>query len=188
MIKTTTYCFIILLLLMFSCSKKNLKEENNHTLLELINTRLEVAPLVAKSKWNTKKPINDSVREKIILDSVKVKAQKLGIDKQFARDFFKAQFKAGKMVQIELHEKWTKDSQPPFIPNPDLTTEVRPVLDSLTPLLLLELRKIQQTNGRSLEKLKNSARKVINTNFNDSVIKTAISPIELYLQKNSITY
>ncbi|UKB78316.1 hypothetical protein [Chryseobacterium sp. MEBOG07] len=44
--------------------------------------------------------------EKTILDSMHVKAKKLRIDEIFARDFFKAQFEAGKIKQRQLHKQW----------------------------------------------------------------------------------
>lgn len=96
--------------------------------------------MVAKSKWNTKVPIDDPIREKSILDSVEVKAGKLGVDKSL-HGIFQAQFIAGKIVQKQLLEQWENQNQMPFNPVPDLGTQVRPVLDSLTPLLLIELEK-----------------------------------------------
>jgi|APHig2749369809_1036254.scaffolds.fasta_scaffold21250_2 chorismate mutase len=171
-----------LFLATFSCIETP-KQENNKVLLQLMNKRLEVAPLVAKSKWNTKAPINDSIREKTILDSVEARASRMGLDKHFARDFFQAQFEAGKKVQTQLHEKWKKEAQPPFDPAINLATEVRPVLDSLTPLLLVELKKIQLANNKqSFENFKKSARNIIHTEFDDNVVEIAIKPIKSHLK------
>ncbi|MET3020116.1 gamma subclass chorismate mutase AroQ [Flavobacterium hydatis] len=171
---------ILIAIFLFCVSFTN-KHEND-TLLRLMNKRLEVAVLVAKSKWNTKSPIDDPVREKIILDSVKNKAKKMGIDENLALDFFQAQFVAGKMIQRQLHGKWKAENREPFKPTVDLKTQVRPVLDSLTPLLLLELKKLQPNSGnvRLLKRLKRNARKIINSDFNDEVVETAIKPIENY--------
>jgi chorismate mutase, putative len=115
---------------------------DKETLLKLIDKRLSVSPLVAKSKWNTKAPIDDPIREKIILDSVGVKAKKLGIDEGFAIAFFQAQFEAGKKVQRQFHNQWLAENKGPFNPSPNLANEVRPILDSLTPYLLMELKKL----------------------------------------------
>jgi len=181
--KKSLISLVGLLSLTLGCIDAPIKEENNKVLLQLINTRLEVAPLVAKSKWNTKTPINDPIREKTILDSVEASASKMGLDKHFARDFFQAQFEAGKKVQVQLYEKWEKEAQPPFDPTINLATEVRPILDSLSPLLLLELKKIQLSNNKqSFENFKKSARNIIYTKFDDEVVEIAIKPIESYLK------
>jgi chorismate mutase len=174
--------FNSILIVLFLLGVSFTNREENDTLLKLMNKRLEVAVLVAKSKWNTKAPIDDPVREKIILDSVKNKAKKMGIDENLALDFFQAQFVAGKLIQRQLHKEWQTENRGPFEPNVDLKTEVRPVLDSLTPLLLLELKKLKPNSGnvRLLKRLKKDARKIINSNFNDEVVETAIKPIENY--------
>ncbi|MCS3530602.1 gamma subclass chorismate mutase AroQ [Chryseobacterium sp. JUb7] len=168
----------------FSCTNQNRISKTYDTgiLLKLIDKRLQVAPLVAKSKWNTKVPIDDPIREKNILDSVEVKAGKLGVDKKFARNFFQAQFTAGKIVQKQLLEQWENQNQMPFNPVPDLGTQVRPVLDSLTPLLLIELEKIKPNSCRqeSLDQLKIKSRQIINIRFDDHIVKTAVKPIEDY--------
>jgi chorismate mutase len=166
-----------------SCVSRYDQKNNHDPLLKLIDARLKVAPLVAKSKWNTKAPIDDPVREKVILDSVKSKAQKMGLDENVAIHFFQAQFEAGKMVQRQLHNQWQKRNQPPFNPAPDLATEVRPVLDSLTPLLLLELKKnkTHTLDAQSITKLRKDARKIISPEFTNDVVETAIQPLEAFV-------
>ncbi|RMZ59663.1 gamma subclass chorismate mutase AroQ [Chryseobacterium nematophagum] len=186
--------FLILLaglfLIITACNSKPLQnndlDNNKEILLRLINKRLSISPIVARSKWNTKAPIDDPAREKIILDSVQAKAKKLGIDENFAKDFFQAQFEAGKIVQRQLHKQWQTQNQGLFDPSPDLANEVRPILDSLTPQLLMELKKIKPNScsQQSLEKLNGEARKIIASEFNDQVIKTAIKPIENYCKKH----
>lgn len=192
LIARNIYTFIqILLMGIFlsgiSCSdcSQNSNHENHHgkeALLKLINKRLLVAPLVAKSKWNTKAPIDDPAREKIILDNVDIQSEKVGVDQAFARNFFQAQFEAGKIVQRRLHHQWQVQNLGPFDPVPELATEVRPVLDSLTPLLLVELKKITpcSCSNRSLKRFKNDAREIISSAFDDQVVKTAIEPIADY--------
>ncbi|WP_415328983.1 chorismate mutase [Chryseobacterium sp. MMS23-Vi53] len=159
--------------------KQTFKENENNVLLKLINTRLQVAPLVAKSKWNTKKAIYDPVREKIILDSIEVQSKKLGVNNMFAHHFFRAQFEAGKIKQRQLHHKWQTEHQELFRPAPDLAIEVRPILDSLNPLLLLSLKKIN-CNNQSLKVFRQEARMIIDNSFDDRIVETAIKPIEDY--------
>jgi len=177
--------YIFFILSSISCVNHNIQTPEDKILLTLMNKRLEVAPLVAKSKWNTKTPIDDPGREKIILDSVQAKAHKLGVNEDLARSFFQAQFEAGKIIQRKLHEKWKIQNQPAFDPAPDLATKVRPVLDSLTPLLLIELRKMKigASHNQSMKKLSSDARKMINPSFDSQVVKTAIKPLESYFKK-----
>jgi len=164
-----------------SCLTHYDEKNNAELLLKLIDKRLKVSPLVAKSKWNTKAPIDDPVREKVILDSVKIKVQKMGIDENLAVQFFQAQFEAGKIVQRQLHSRWQIQNQASFNPVPNLATEVRPVLDRLTPLLLLELKKNNPhtLNAQSIKILRKEARKIISPEFTDDVVETAIQPLEI---------
>jgi chorismate mutase len=111
-------------------------------LLVLIDQRLAVAPLVAKAKWNSGAPIDDPAREKLILDAVSAQAMEAGIDVKFAREFFQAQFDAGKLIQQHLHEQWRLAGQPHFTDAPDLGRDVRPVLDRLGPQILTTLRTV----------------------------------------------
>lgn len=181
----------LVFLCIISCANRNdqanVYVHEEIVLFQLINKRLEVAPLVAKSKWNTKVPIDDNAREKIILDNVENQANEMAIDKQFARDFFKAQFEAGKLVQRQLHKQWQLQNQPPFEPSPNLTAEVRPILDQLTPRLLKELSKIKPNScsPTHLKDLKNDARKAISPTFDDQVVETALKPIIDYCTRGN---
>ncbi|WP_326981052.1 gamma subclass chorismate mutase AroQ [Chryseobacterium sp. MYb264] len=181
--------FLIIILLLGACSGRAEEasvSSEDRLLLTLINKRLLVAPLVAQSKWNTKAPIDDPVREKIILDSVQVKAEKMGLSAQLASDFFQAQFEAGKMEQRRLHKEWETQNHGLFEPAPDLAAEVRPILDSLTPELLIALKKLNVESGycRSLKELKKDARKIIDSGFSDEIIAVAVEPVEKYCRKH----
>ncbi|SHM63451.1 gamma subclass chorismate mutase AroQ [Chryseobacterium polytrichastri] len=187
--KYTVPLILMIILCLSSCIRKthgNSDDLQNKVLLTLIDKRLQVAPLVAKSKWNTQKPIDDPVREKIILDSVEVKAEKMNIDTRLASAFFQAQFEAGKMEQRRLHKEWKSQNQGLFDPVPDLATEVRPVLDNLTPQLLIELKKLntQSEYCKSLGTLKTDARKTIDSRFSDEIVNVAIEPIEKYCREH----
>src|SRR5262245_2301716 len=65
-------------------------------LLGLIKERLDVAPDVARTKWNTKSPIDDPARDKQIVDGVASAAAEYGLDPQVASSFFSAQIEASK--------------------------------------------------------------------------------------------
>ncbi|STQ91186.1 gamma subclass chorismate mutase AroQ [Iodobacter fluviatilis] len=112
-------------------------------LISLMTQRLAVAPLVAQSKWNSGAAINDPAREQAILADVQKQARAIDLDPRFAAAFFQAQFDAGKQIQSQLHQKWRQQKQAPFAPAPDLAKEVRPVLDQLTPQLLMAIKAVQ---------------------------------------------
>lgn len=112
-------------------------------MLSLVDERLEVAPLVARAKWNTGTNIEAPKREIEILDRVASRAADAGVDEVFARDFFQAQFEASKEVQRRLHRRWLKEERGPFGNPPDLAEDVRPVLDRLTPALIESLAEWQ---------------------------------------------
>jgi chorismate mutase len=123
-------------------------------LLGLIRERLDVAPEVARTKWNTKAPIEDLPREKQISDGVAKEATEYGLDPQVAGSFFTGQIEASKVVQNALHAEWTARRQPPFAKVADLGKDIRPVLDRLTPAMMRALAEVlpvlQQPGGRQL--------------------------------------
>ena len=94
-----------------------------------------MAPEVARTKWNTKAPIDDPLRDKQIIDGVATAATEYGLDPQVASTFFIAQIEASKAVQNALHAEWTAKRQPPFAKVADLGKDIRPVLDRLTPAM-----------------------------------------------------
>jgi chorismate mutase len=123
-------------------------------LLGLIKERLDVAPEVARTKWNTKAPIEDLPREQQIIDGLGKQATAVGVDAQTARDFFRGQIEASKIVQQKLHAEWTARRQPPFANVADLGKDIRPVLDRLTPAMMRSLADalpvLQRPGGRQL--------------------------------------
>lgn len=117
------------------------KEQQVQHLLSLIAQRLDVAPLVARSKWSSGGAINDPVREQLILAEVQKQALAIGLKPQFAAAFFQSQFDAGKLIQRQLHQEW--QHQAPSSPAPDLAKDVRPILDTLSPQLLTTLKQVE---------------------------------------------
>jgi chorismate mutase len=123
-------------------------------LLGLIKERLDTAPEVARTKWNTKAPIQDLLREKQIIDGVAKGATEYGLDPQVAGTFFTGQIEASKVVQNALHAEWAARSQPPFAKVADLGKDIRPLLDRLTAAMMRALAQalpvLQQPGGRHL--------------------------------------
>lgn len=146
------------------------------SLISLMTQRLEVAPLVAQSKWNSGAAINDPAREQAILADVEKQARTIDLDPRFAAAFFQAQFDAGKLIQSQLHQKWQKQKQAPFSPAPDLAKEVRPVLDQLTPQLLMALKTIQPDLCNT--GVKQSLQTATFGQTDDEVSKMAVSTLQ----------
>jgi chorismate mutase len=123
-------------------------------LLGLIKERLDVAPAVARTKWNTRAAIEDPLREKQIIDGVAKRAPEYGLDPQVAASVFRGQIEASKVVQNALHAEWLARKQPPFAKVADLGKDIRPVLDRLTPAMMRALAGalpvLQQPGGREL--------------------------------------
>jgi chorismate mutase len=149
-------------------------------LLGLIKERLDVAPEVARTKWNTKSPIDDRLRDQQIIDGVATAATEWGLDPQVARTFFMAQIEASKAVQNALHAEWTAKRQPPFATVADLGTDIRPALDRLTPAMLRALPEalsvLRRRGGHQL--LEAQTRAVLsNASAGDSAVRTAVAPL-----------
>ena len=123
-------------------------------LLGLIKERLDTAPEVARTKWNTKAPIQDLPREKQIIDGVAKGATEYGLDPQVAGTFFMGQIEASKVVQNALYAEWMARRQPPFAKVADLGNEIRPLLDRLTSAMMRALAEalpvLEQPGGRRL--------------------------------------
>ena len=96
---------------------------------------------VAKTKWNSGSEIEDPIREQQLLSDVGVKAQTVGVPKEWAQHFFRFQIEAAKQVQYCLFAQWTFQHQGSFSEVQDLRTGIRPKLDQLTAEILQELAK-----------------------------------------------
>lgn len=119
------------------------------SLVVVIRQRLDVAPGVAKSKWNTKGSIEDLEREKALIDKVAADAPAQGLDPTRATRFLRAQIEASKVIQAGLFSEWTRADHGPFADAPDLKTEIRPILDRITPEFLRLLGPALDTLRRS---------------------------------------
>ncbi len=144
-------CLLLAATLFLGCRQMPPSEHDRQALpnlMQLIDQRLAVAPMVARAKWNSGAPIDDPAREKQLLATLTEQARNDGLDPAFARRFFQSQFDAGKIIQTKLHAQWHADQQPKFADAPDLARDVRPELDRLTPLLMKALRDAYPTLRR----------------------------------------
>jgi chorismate mutase len=149
-------------------------------LLGLIKERLDVAPEVARTKWNSKAPIEDLPREKQIIDGVAKGATEYGLDPQVAGTFFTGQIEASKVVQNALHAEWTARRQPPFAKVADLGKDIRPVLDRLTPAMMRALAAalpvLQQPGGRPLLEAQTQAI-LAKAPGGEAAVREAVAPL-----------
>lgn len=118
----------------------------DHSLLALADVaaqRVLLADTVAAAKWGTAAPINDSVREQVVLDAAAAKATQLGVDPAFVRTVFADQIEANKTVQYGLYSQWRAHPDQAPTTRPDLG-QVRPILDRITDQLLVDLKTTAQ--------------------------------------------
>ena len=107
--------------------------------LMLIQQRLAIGDDVARNKWNSGAPIEDLPREREIIEGIGKQAAGYGLDAAIARDFFRAQIEASKIIQNTRFREWRAAGQPKFEQVRDLGREIRPALDALTPAMMSAL-------------------------------------------------
>jgi chorismate mutase-like protein len=106
------------------------------TLRALVDARLLLAPDVAQFKWNHHLPIEDRDRETQIVARFGEQAAALGVPREAAERFFRAQIEASKIAQNELFQGWDVFKHGQFPDAPDLATVTRPKIDRLNEQLL----------------------------------------------------
>lgn len=107
-------------------------------LLDAMAQRLTVADQVARSKYDTGKPVLDEVRERQVLDSVAQAASAADVSPATGQTFFAAQMEANKLVQYGLLDAWRRGKQALPATTPDLAG-LRSRLDTLQTRLLAGL-------------------------------------------------
>uniref|UniRef100_A0A0H3WZ88 chorismate mutase n=1 Tax=Pandoraea faecigallinarum TaxID=656179 RepID=A0A0H3WZ88_9BURK len=110
-------------------------------LMNGILERLAISEAVARNKFASGKPVQDTPREQALLDSVGERAAQFGLTPAQARTFFRLQIEAGKLVQTALLARWMRDGSAPGEPV-DLVTRLRPALDKLGTSLMHDLGRL----------------------------------------------
>jgi len=105
-------------------------------LLATMNERLNIADLVALTKWDSGKPIQDSAREAQVIADARKLAVTRKLDPDDVAELIGAQIEANKLVQYGLIAQWHAAGKAPDTPRPDLTRQIRPQLDELQNRLL----------------------------------------------------
>ncbi|ALS58484.2 hypothetical protein AT302_00530 [Pandoraea norimbergensis] len=110
-------------------------------LMRGILERLAISEAVARTKFGSGKPVQDTPREQALLDSVGERASQYGLTPAQARTFFRLQIEAGKLVQTALLARWAREGHAPGQPV-DLATRLRPALDRLGGSLMHDLGRL----------------------------------------------
>jgi chorismate mutase len=106
------------------------------SLLSTLNERLNIGDLVALTKWDSGKPIQDSPREAQVIANARTLAAERKLDPEDVAQLIAAQMEANKLVQYGLLAKWQATGAAPDTPRPDLGKQIRPRLDELQSRLL----------------------------------------------------
>jgi len=105
-------------------------------LLTTLNERLNIGDLVALTKWDSGKPIQDSPRETQVIANARTLAGEHKLDPEDVAQLIAAQMEANKLVQYGLLAQWQATGRAPDTPRPDLAKQIRPQLDELQNRLL----------------------------------------------------
>jgi chorismate mutase len=105
-------------------------------LLVTLNERLSIADLVALTKWDSGKPIQDSAREAQVIANARKLAVERKLNPDEVAELIAAQIEANKLVQYGLVAQWQAAGKAPDTPRPDLANQIRPQLDELQNRLL----------------------------------------------------
>jgi chorismate mutase len=134
---------------------------------------------VARTKWNTSRPVGDPMREQALLRELEEKGQEHGLDPERTRAFFAAQIAAARLVQEADLARWRAEGHGPFADAPDLAV-LRMRIDTINRELLGALAEVRPLLGdaSTREQLRPWAREVIaGQGITDDVRAAAIAPL-----------
>lgn len=134
-VKPKLLCVALLGLVAFN-AQASAPPETLQPLLVTLNERLNIADLVALTKWDSGKPIQDSPREAQVIANARQLAVDRKLDPQAVSQLLAAQIEANKLVQYGLLANWKAAGHAPDTPRPDLAQQIRPRLDELQNRLL----------------------------------------------------
>jgi chorismate mutase len=169
----------LLVLLIAACAAVPYNTEPVDRLLGLVQERLLLAEDVAQNKWNSGAPIEDLAREYEIIEQVGNDASRYGIPRDLARDFFRAQIKASKIIQNARFDEWRAAKQAKFTRVADLQGDNRPALDALTPKLLNALAQaLPMLKNPGLQNNLDSRSIAVMKETNRAACETALAPLK----------
>ena len=141
-------------------------------LIAAMEQRLEIANDVARSKWHSGKPVQDSERERHVIQNAESRAGEFKLAPDDTREFMTAQMEANKMVQYARIEQWRETGQSPEKPESGLTDGIRGRLDTLMPVLMQSYSAFQPY--RNDAKCSGWVQSEIQRQASDPVIVTAL--------------
>ncbi|MFE7503778.1 gamma subclass chorismate mutase AroQ [Promicromonospora sp. NPDC057488] len=98
--------------------------------------RVLLADQVAVAKFGTDSSIEETGRERRVLDDAVARAAEAGVSRQGVLEFFRAQIEASEFIQRGLRDPWAWSPGLAPTRHPDLAIEVRPGLDRMTVALI----------------------------------------------------
>jgi chorismate mutase len=105
-------------------------------LLDAMCERLKIMHDVARWKWNADKAIEDSERERQLLQQLERRGREFNLSPAETRRIMQAQMEAGKRIQRADWNAWRREQRKPFDDVPDLKRELRPRIDRASEQLL----------------------------------------------------
>ncbi|MFK7823753.1 MAG: gamma subclass chorismate mutase AroQ [Oligoflexales bacterium] len=156
-----------------SLSKSNKTEQVAIEILDTMAERLRIMPEVAKWKAINNKPIDDFERENQLLKKLEKQGADLGLEAEFIRTFFQAQFDAAKIYQRQFIEANRTKSD--FDSVQDLNNEIRPKVTQLTNRILNLLSDLKKS-GLSPKEIKGlvDQNSGLLYGFDDEVVKKSL--------------
>lgn len=113
--------------------------EKLQPLVETTARRLMIGELVALSKWDSGKAVEDAPREAQVIRGAVKDGVERGMDEASVSNFFNAQIEANKFVQYALLADWYRAGKAPEHAPVDLVKGIRPQLDEIQRSLIAEL-------------------------------------------------
>lgn len=107
--------------------------------IDAASYRLSLADQVALTKWDSRKPIEDQPREKVVIEAAVAAAAAQGLPAPRVSAVFTDQIEANKLVQYRLLAQWRRAAAAPATARPNLVLDIRPQLDKLQIRLIDDL-------------------------------------------------
>ena len=129
--------YLLALLVALYLSQPLLAQTQVASVFELINERLGYMEDVALFKAENNLPVEDLVREAIVIENAVLAAESVGLSGDSIEDFFVMQINAAKAIQYRSLADWLSSPRPQSVP--DLENGIRPKLTELGDKLVAEL-------------------------------------------------
>ena len=108
-------------------------------LLDLADQRLALMPGVAATKWQHHAAVTDAARERVVIRHAGELAEPLGLAPQPVERVFEIQVREARELEVRLTQQWRAHGFRFAAAIPDLTSQVRPQLDTITSRMLRAL-------------------------------------------------